>query len=160
MSLLRSPRSWFNLGRHDIRSTLPASIQGAFQPYLLEGIFEDALLPDFLFPGLATNVPVQANMGDTIRRTRRGLLTPVTTPITGSDASAATYGLEQWDAVMDQYGQSVDTNMLASLVAFASKYAEDLQVLGTNAGQSLNQIARNKLYAKYVGGRTWAPALG
>jgi hypothetical protein len=28
--------------------------------------------------------------------------------------------------------------------------------MGINAGQSINQVARNKLYAAYAGGRTWA----
>jgi hypothetical protein len=97
-------------------------------------------------------------MGDTVTKTRRGLLTPATTPLGGSDPSAATYSVEQWSVTMDQYGNSVDTNLLQSSMTLASKYLEDVQALATNAGQSLNQIARNKLYRSYAGGRTWATA--
>nr|AGS49742.1 hypothetical protein [uncultured bacterium esnapd14] len=57
---------------------------------------------------------------------------------------------------MDQYGDSIDTNLLQSAMTLASKSLEDRQVLGIGAGKSLNQIAaRNKLYRAYAGGRTW-----
>jgi hypothetical protein len=59
---------------------------------------------------------------------------------------------------MDQYGQAVDTNMLTSSMALASKFLADVETLGINAGQSINQVARNKLYNAYMGGRTWATA--
>ncbi|MCW2870887.1 hypothetical protein [Actinacidiphila oryziradicis] len=154
----RSP--WFNIARHDVRSTLPASITAIMQNGILDRVFQDALLPEFLFPLIADSEPWLANMGDTRIFTRKGLLAPTTTAITGSDASAATYGIEQWSVIMDQYGQAVDTNMLQSAMTLASKYMADVQTLGINAGQSLNRIARNKLYAAYAGGRTWCTTAG
>lgn len=151
-------RSWFVLGAHDIRSTLPAALQPIVQDGLLERTFQDALVPEFLFPAVAGIRPWAANMGDTQTFTRTGLLTPQTTPLGGSDPSADTYGVEQYSMTMDQYGNAVDTNMLQSAIALASKYLEDIQKLGINAGQSVNRIARNKLYAAYGGGRTFASA--
>jgi hypothetical protein len=145
----------FNLARHDVRSTLPAAIQAIMQPFMLERTFEDALLPDFLYPALATQRPWSANLGDTRTFTRPGLLAPVTTPITGSDPSPQTYGFEQFSMTMDQYGNAVDTNMLQSAMTLSSKFLEDIQTLGVNAGQSLNRIARGKLYAAYGSGTTW-----
>lgn len=151
-------RSWFRLDRHDVRSTLPAAIQGIMQNGLLERVFSDALLPEFLFPAIADDEPWSAAIGDTSIRTRTGLLVPKTTPITGSDPTASTYTMEQWAVTMDQYGDSIDTNMLQSAMTLASKYLRDVQTLAIGAGQSLNQIARNKLYRAYSGGRTWATA--
>ncbi|MFI6477368.1 hypothetical protein ACIBH1_05510 [Nonomuraea sp. NPDC050663] len=148
----------FQLDRHDVRSTVPAAIRAMLQNGLLDRTFQEALRPDFLFPALADSEAWGGGLGDTKTFTRKGLLAPVTTAITGSDASAATYSIEQWSVTMDQYGNSVDTNMLISAHALASKYAADVQTLGINAGQSLNQICRNKLYAAYAGGRTWATA--
>lgn len=145
----------FDLGRFDVRSTLPAAIQQIMQNGLLERTFEDALLPDFLYPALATQRPWQANLGDTAFFTRTGLLTPKTAPITGSDPAVDTYGIEQYSLTMDQYGNAVDTNLLQSAMTLSSKFLEDVQKLGINAGQSLNQVARNKLYKAYAGGRTW-----
>jgi hypothetical protein len=127
---------------------------------ILDRVFQEALRPEFIFPAIADSEPWQGGLGDTKTMTRKGLLTPSTTPITGSDTSAATYGIEQWSVTMDQYGLAVDTNMLTSSMALANKFLADVQTLGINAGQSLNQISRNKLYTAYAGGRTWVTTAG
>lgn len=150
---------WFRLDRHDVRSTLPASIQAIMQNGILDRTFRDALVPQFLFPAIADSMPWQGNLGDTKTFTRKGLIAPTTTPLGGADiAGASTYSIEQWSVTMDQYGISVDTNMLQSAMTLASKFLADVQTLGINAGQSLNRIARNKMYAAYMGGRTWVTA--
>ncbi len=158
--ILTLNRPWFALGRHDIRSNLPAALQGIMQDGLLDRTFQDALVPEFLFPGVATSRPWAANMGDTQHFTRRGLLTPQTTPLGGVDPTPEAYSAERYSMTMDQYGHTVDTNMLESAMTLASTFLKDIQTLGINAGQSVNRIARNKLYKAYAGGRTWAPALG
>lgn len=148
----------FDLRRHDVRSTLPAGIQAIMQNGLLDRTFEDALTPDFLYPKLAEERPWAGSMGDTSIFTRAGLLAPVTTAITGSDPSAATYSVEQYSMTMDQYGNAMDTSMIQSRMTLASKFLEDVQKLGVNAAQSINRLARNRLYNAYGGGRTWAPS--
>lgn len=151
----RAARPWFRLDRHDVRSTVPAAIRAMLQNGMLDRVFQDALVPEFLFPQIADPEPWMGGLGDTKTFTRRGLLAAATTAITGSDPSAATYNLEQYSVTMDQYGNSMDTNMLSSSMALANKFLSDGETLGINAGQSLNQIARNKLYKAYAGGRTW-----
>ena len=160
MTVLTAAKPWFRLDRHDVRSNVPAAIRAMMQNGLLDRVFQEALRPEFIFPAIADAEPWQGNLGDTKTFTRKGLLAPATTPITGSDTSAATYGIEQWSVTMDQYGQAVDTNMLSSAMALASKFMADVQTLGINAGQSLNQIARNELYNAYSGGRTWVTTAG
>ncbi|MBN1174004.1 MAG: hypothetical protein JXA67_17660 [Micromonosporaceae bacterium] len=155
MSITLTRPGWFRLDRHNVRSTLPAALQAIMQNGMLDRTFQDSLVPNFLFPGLADSQPWQGGLGDTKTFTRKGLLTPQTTPITGSDASTGTYTVEQWSVTMDQYGYGMDTNMLQSAMTLASKYLADVQTLGVNAGQSLNQVARNRLYSAYAGGRTW-----
>jgi N4-gp56 family major capsid protein len=157
--MLQTARRWFALDRHDVRSTLPAAIQAIMQNGLLDRVFRDALIPEFLYPALADSEPWQGSLGDTKTFTRKGLIAPTTTAITGSDISgASTYSIEQWSVTMDQYGISVDTNMLQSAMTLASKFLADTQTLGINAGQSLNRIARDKMYRAYMGGRTWCTA--
>lgn len=159
MKSIRAP--WFRLDRHDVRSTLPAAIRAIMQNGILDRVFQDALVPEFLFPAIADSEPWQGALGDTKTFTRKGLLTPTTTPLAGADISgASTYGIEQWSVTMDQYGLSVDTNMLQSAMTLASKFLADVQTLGISAGQSLNQIARGKIYAAYAGGRTWCTTGG
>ncbi|MFD1277995.1 hypothetical protein ACFQ51_56605, partial [Streptomyces kaempferi] len=109
---------------------------------------------------IADAEPWMGGLGDTKTFTRKGLLAPVTTPVTGSDPSAATYSIEQWSVTMDQYANSMDTNMLGSSMALASKFLADIENLGTNAGQTINQVARNKLFKAYAGGRTWCTTAG
>ena len=157
---LTAVRPWFRLDRHDVRSTVPTAIRAMMQNGILDKVFQDALRPEFIFPAIADSEPWMGGLGDTKTFTRKGLLAPATTPITGSDTSASTYSIEQWSVTMDQYGNAVDTNMLTSSMALASKFLEDVQTLGINAGQSLNQICRNKLYAAYAGGRTWCTTAG
>lgn len=152
-------RKFFRLDRHDVRSSLPAAIQAVMQNGLLTRAFEDALTPQFLFPAIATRRPWAGNLGDTSIFTRAGLLAPVTTPlVVGNDPTAATYTIEQYSATMDQYGNTMDTNLLQSAMTLASKFLEDNQILAINAGQSLNRIARKALYDAYTGGLTWATA--
>ncbi|MCX5137584.1 hypothetical protein OOK06_36565 [Streptomyces sp. NBC_00340] len=153
-------RPWFRLARHDVRSTVPAAIRAMMQNGVLDRVFQEALRPEFIYPAIADAEPWQGGMGDTKTFTRKGLMAPVTTPITGSDPTPATYSIEQWSVTMDQYGNSADTNMLNSSMALANKYLADVQTLAVNAGQSLNQIARNKLYTAYSGGRTWVTTAG
>jgi len=154
-TLTTAARPWFNLARHAVRPQLPAAIQAIMQNGMLERTFREALVPAFLYPQIADSEPWQGGLGDTKTMTRNGLLAPSTTPITGSDTSAATYAIEQWSVTMDQYGIAIDTNMLYSAMTLANKFLNDVARLGINAGQSLNQIARGKLYGAYSGGRTW-----
>lgn len=156
---MNTSTAWFRLDRHDVRSTLPAAIQAIMQNGILDRVFRDALIPEFLYPAIADSMPWQGSLGDTKTFTRKGLIAPTTTPLAGADiAGASTYSIEQWSVTMDQYGISVDTNMLQSAMTLASKYLADVQTLGINAGQSLNRIARDKMYRAYAGGRTWCTA--
>lgn len=159
--LYRMPRPWFRIDRHaGVRSSLPAALQAMLQNGMLDRVFRDALVPQFLFPQIADSEPWMGGLGDKKTFTRKGLLAPVTTPVTGSDPSAATYSLEQWSVVMDQYSNSMDTNMLGSALALSNKFLSDAATLGINAGQTVNQVARNKLYTAYAGGRTWCTTAG
>lgn len=159
--MLKRFAAWFDLSRHDIRTAVPAAIRPIVQNGLVERVFLDALTPPFLFPQHAALDPVPNGIGDTILRTRLGLLAPTTTGLGGNtDPSASTYNAEQYQITIDQYAGSTDTNMLQSAVSVQNKYLADVQRLGTQAGQSLNRIARNKLYAAYGGGLTFVPAGG
>lgn len=154
------PRAWFRLDRHDVRSTLPAAIRAMMQDGLLDRVFLESLLPELLFPQVADVEPWQGGLGDTRIMTRNGLMEPDPTPITGSDPTTGSYDIEQWTVTMDQYGKAIDTNMLQSRMTLASKYLNDVSRLGIHAGQTLNRLARNKLYAGYAGGRTYCRTAG
>jgi len=145
----------FDLGRHDLRGVLPAALQPIMQNGILDRIFRDALLPQFLYPATASVEPVAQGIGATVTFTRDGLLSPATTPTTGSDPSPQTLSYEQWSLSMEQYSNTMDTNRLTARATLADTFVRNVTKLGLNAGQTLNQLARNKLYAAYGGGNTW-----
>lgn len=150
-----------DLSAHDLRTQVPAAIRAIVQNGLVERSFRSALVPDFLYPRIADREPVSGSVGDTITKTRRGLLTPVTTALGGNtDPSAATYSIEQFALTIDQYANSVDTNLLQAAISAPQKYLEDVTVLGQNAGQSLNRIARGRLFSAYGSGVTFVPTGG
>lgn len=161
LSLLPAQRGRvsMDLRAHDVASSLPAAIQAIVQKGLLDRVFQDALIPEWIFPNVCDVKPWAGGVGDEKVWTRKGLMTPTPTPITpGSDVAAATYSIEQWKSVMDKWGRSIDTDMLASAVALGNKFLEDVEQLGIHAGQSMNQAARNAIFNAYSGGRTYATA--
>ncbi|MFJ2007002.1 hypothetical protein [Streptomyces chartreusis] len=160
LNTLPRNRPWFRLDRHDVRSTLPAAIRAIMQNGLLDGMFRESLTPELLFAQIADTEPWQGAKGDKKIMTRNGLMTPDPTPTTGSDAGTGSYSIEQWEVVMDQYGKSIDTDLLQSRMTQASKYLTDVSRLGIHAGQTLNRLARNKLYKGYAGGRTFCRTAG
>ena len=142
-------------------NAFPSSIQAIVQNGILERTFQEALTPALLYRNIATPRPFQANLGESVTFTRTGLLSPVTTPLTpGNDPTPSSYGFEQYSMSLNQYGNAIDTNMLSSSIALASKFLEDNQKLAFNAGQSLNHLTRDKLYNSYSSGNTYAVGAG
>jgi len=137
------------------RTDIPASLQAIVQNGLLDNVYEKPLLPVLLWERLAEIKPWGANLGAESIMTKAGLIPVTAAPVTGQDAPVASYGFEQYTMTMDQYGKSVDTNMMLSAMALASKFLEDNQILAVNAGQTLNQLARTALYGAYGTGTTW-----
>jgi N4-gp56 family major capsid protein len=138
-------------------NAFPDSIKAIIQNGILERTFQEALTPEFLYRQLATPRPFQSNLGETVIFTRTGLLAPVNTPLApGTDPTPQNYSIEQYSMTLSQYGNAMDTNMLTSAIALASKFLEDNTKLAINAGQSLNTICRDKLYSAYLSGNTFA----
>jgi hypothetical protein len=142
-------------------NAFPAEIQAIVQNGILDRMYQEALTPALLYRNLATQRPFQANLGEIVTFTRTGLLLPATTPLTvGTDPTAANYTIEQYSMSLNSYGNAMDTNMLSSQIALASKFLEDNQKLAFNAAQSLNHLVRDKLYTAYLSGNTRAVGAG
>lgn len=138
-------------------NAFPAAISAIIQNGILVRVFEEALKPNLVYRQMATLRPFESNVGETKIFTRTGLLTPKLTPLTpGQDPTASTYSVEQYTMTLNQYGDAMDTNMLTSATALASKFLEDNQKLAFGAAQTLNQLARNEIYGAYKSGNTRA----
>lgn len=153
---LRVPFQRAAVASHDIVAALPARLQAAVPGNYWEARFRQALVPEFLYPTLADSEPFQGKIGQKKTFTRAGVMTPDPTPLAaGADTTNGSYNIEQWTVELATYGKSLPTDMLTSNVELASQYAQDVTALGTHAGQTLNQVARNRLYDAYGGGRTY-----
>jgi len=123
--------------------------------------YHDALFPELLFRADAVPERWEANLGERQIYTRSSLLAVDPTPLTpGADPLPEQVSYEQWEVNAAQYSKTLDTSMPASRTALASLFLRNAKTLGLNAGQTLNRLARNKLYCSYLGGDTVTTALG
>jgi hypothetical protein len=133
------------------------AIRAIVQENLLERAFHDALFPKMLFRGEAEVVSWPAHVGDSMAFTGVGLMGVDMKPLTpGSDPLPSSYTYEQWTAQLNQYANSIDTNMPTSVNAIADLFLRNAQQLGLNAAQTLNRKARNALYNAAMAGSTMA----
>jgi len=117
--------------------------------------FRDALFPQLLFREEAMPEKWEINVGDSQIFTRSSLLPPAVKPLTpGTDPTPKQPSFEQWSVRAEQYGDSMDTHMPSSRTSLAPIFARNAKTLGLQAGQSLNRVARNRLFCAYTGGDT------
>jgi len=130
-------------------------IRAIVQENILERMFHDALFPRLLFRGEATPVLFPGHVGDSMVFTGRGLIKPKTGPLVpGTDPVPSDYQREQWTATMQLYADSIDTNILTSISAIVDLFLANAAQMGLSAGQSLNRVIRNRLYAAGLSGNT------
>jgi hypothetical protein len=145
-------------------SLLPSSLAflGAIvQDNTLVREFRDSLYPQLLYRDEAMPEKWEVNVGDVQVFTRASLLAPNVTALTpGADPTPKSPAFEQWRVQAAQYGDAIDTHMPSSRTALAPIFARNAKTLGLQAGQSLNRLARNRLFCRYVGGDTLAAAAG
>ena len=133
------------------------TIRGLVQDNLLERTFHDALFPRLLFRGEAAPVLWPANVGDQMVFTGAGLIPPKMKPLTpGVDPTPSSFSAEQWTAILNQYGDTIDTHMPTSIAAIANLFLRNAQQLGLSAAQSLNRLVRNRLFNAAESGWTVA----
>lgn len=146
-------------------NNLPSNIQHIVQNGFLLRFFNDALAPQNVYRGEFEALQTPNRMGESFTFTKKGLLTPVRTPMTPVTNSDLTSGLttervgyEQYSVTMNQYGKPTDVNLISSEIAIEDMYRSAFEDLGQNAGRSLDQLARKTLFVAYNGGRTFATA--
>lgn len=134
---------------------VPAAVLSLQQQGLLERAFHDGLFPNLAFRAEAMPEEWPANTGQQVFMTRPGLLPTIVTPLTpGTDPLPQAIPFEQWLATLNQFAGTIDTHMPTSTTANANLFLRNLHQLGLQAGQSINQIARNALFQAYLSGQT------
>jgi hypothetical protein len=145
--------------------TLPASLQGAIQENLLYTAFQQSLRSILMYRTVAQRVPFPIAAGESITATRAGLKAAVPTPLNpqtntnlDNGVTPSSYSIEQYTMRLNMYGDTQDLNLLTSQVAIASVALQNAVVNGEQAARTMDTIARDNLYAAYLGGNTFVTA--
>lgn len=139
----------------------PVALQATLQQGFLEREFEEGLDSILAYRRAALEETVPARLGETLTRTRKGRKTPVTTPMdpttnTGLDngLTPSSFSVEQYSFSMQEYADTVDTNMVQELAGIANQMFANSRNSGVQAAQSMERIARVKLFSAYLGGNS------
>jgi hypothetical protein len=142
-------------------NNLPTALQDVIQTGMLEREFHEALKAKFGFRAIAEREPFPAGIGETITKTRAGLLPAITTPLAPAANSDFTSGLtpqnwsvEQYTLAINQYAANQQLNVVTSRVAIASIYLQNAVALGYQAAFSVDTLAQQALFNTYLGGNT------
>lgn len=130
-------------------------VRSIVQENFLERAFHDALFPRLLFRGEAVPQAWPAGVGDTQLFSAPGLIPAKASPLApGVDPQPTTYPVEQWQAQLQQYADTIDTHMPTSMTAIANLFLRNAQQLGLQAAQSLNRVVRNRMFNAALSGHT------
>ena len=139
----------------------PASLQPIIQQGFLEREFEQALRSQLAYREVADRDDIAVGIGETITKTRAGLMPTVTTPLspatnTNLDNGLTTgnWSVEQYTLSMNFYAATIDLNMVTSRVGIANQFLQNAYANGEQAKRSLDELARNALFASYFNGNT------
>lgn len=139
----------------------PAALQPIIQQGFLEREFDQALRSRIGFRACADRETVAVGIGETLTKTRAGLKPSVTTPLSAASNTnldnglvSGGWGIEQYTLTINHYAATTDLNMVTSRVGIASQFLHNAYANGEQAARSLDELARNALFAAYFGGNT------
>lgn len=141
-------------------SNFPVSLQPAIQQGFLEAGFEQGLRSKLAFRAVAQQETFVVGHGESITKTRIGLLPDATTPINvtavtplagtalklDSGLTPVIQSLEQYTIVLNKYGSTMDLDIIASKVGIANRFVQNAISQGEQAARTMDRLARNALY--------------
>ena len=139
----------------------PAILQPIIQQGFLEREFLQAMRSKLGYRACADRQEFAVGIGETLTKTRAGLKPSVTTPLppaanTNFDNGLTPegWGVEQFTITINHYAATTDLNMVTSRVGIGSQFLQNAAINGEQAARSLDELARNALFAPYFGGNT------
>ncbi len=139
----------------------PVSLQAIIQQGFLEREFQFALQSRLGYRACADREQFSVGIGETLTKTRAGLKPSVTTPLAAATNTNLDNGLtpsgfnvEQYTITINHYAATTDLNMVTSRVGIGDQFLLNAAINGEQAARSLDELARNALFAAYFGGNT------
>ncbi len=137
----------------------PSQLQPIIQQGFLAREFQDGLQSRLGFRSIADREIFPNRIGETVTKTRKGLKAPVTSPMSpttntnfDNGMTPSSWTVEQYTLTINQYGDTIDLNMVTEGVGIASQFLANARTNGVQAMQSLDRIARNALFGGASGG--------
>ncbi len=158
-----------------IYGNTPGTVVGGLSPYLtdliqtgfLERYLEIGLNSTLGYNRLALREELTSAAGETITKSKFGRKKPVTRPLNpaamstlDSGLTPSSYPTEQYTFTIATYADSADVNLLQAEFLIADQLRTFAYDNGVQAAQSLDRIAKLKLFAAYDTGNTFATATG
>ncbi len=141
----------------------PPALQPIIQEGFLEREFEHALTSRLGYRAVADREPFAVGIGETLTKTRAGLKPSVTVPLAAdtntnldNGLTPSGWGVEQYTIAINHYASTIDLNMVTSRVGIPGQFLQNAFTNGEQAARSLDELARNALFAPYFGGNTRA----
>jgi hypothetical protein len=142
-------------------ANLPESLQSAIQLGFLKTGFEQSLEPNYVYRTVAAKEDFDIQIGQTQTFTRAGLKPPVVAPLNPQQNTNLDNGLtpksipvEQYTMQLNQYGDTIDLNIMTSQVMIAKLGLQYTKTNGQQAASSMDGFAKAALFNGYMGGNT------
>jgi len=142
-------------------SNFPAALQPLIQQGYLERMFSEGLTSKLGYGTVADREVFSQKIGETLTKTKYGHKAPVTTPLNPAANTNLDNGLtpapnsvEQYTMVLNEYGDTIDLNVINQKVGIEKQFLMNARVNGVQARQTIDRLARNYLFDAYLGGNT------
>lgn len=144
-------------------TSFPAELSPVLQTNMLDREFEEGLDSILAYRVCAFTEMVNARIGDTITRTRKGRSIPVPESLSPSSINAnidngltpQAFAIEQYTLTLATYADTADVNLMQELGGIADQMVAYSRNNGVQAAQTLERLAKKYLFAAYNGGNTF-----
>ena len=132
--------------------TIPVEAQKTFDKTLLT-----RMLPELKFAEFGQKKPIKKNNGKTVNFRRFSSLAPAMTPLAeGVTPSGSDLTVDEVEATLQQFGDFVEISDVLDLTGIDPVAAETSEILGEQAGLTIDRVVRNVVCAgtnvQYAGG--------
>lgn len=140
----------------------PAQLVPMLQENFLDRELEEGLDSYLAYRREAVQETIPARIGATLTLTRSGRKVPITEPVDPTTVNSnldngltpSTFSIEQYSFAMKEWADTVDTDLLGELAGIADQLIKNSRNNGVQAAQSMERIARNRLFGAYMSGNT------
>ncbi len=144
-------------------ANFPTGLQAALQLDMLNREFEEGLDSILAYRRMALTQTINARIGETLTRSRKGRTAPNITPLSGTQVQAnldnsmtpQSYSIEQYTFTMQRYADTQDVYLMQELAGIADQVIAASRNNGVAGAQTLERLAKLRLFGAYNSGNTY-----